>query len=62
LSIQYNQVSRILTPIVSTLDKLEALQNDPEVAAYVTNEFGGVEQCRKDILCKLFAIKLPVKE
>ncbi|KAF1796834.1 hypothetical protein V8B55DRAFT_1369208 [Mucor lusitanicus] len=51
---KYNQVSRILTPIVSTLDKLEALQNDPEVAAYVTNEFGGIEQCRKDILYDFF--------
>ncbi|KAK4509577.1 uncharacterized protein ATC70_007930 [Mucor velutinosus] len=51
---KYNQVSRILTPIVSTLDKLEALKNDPEVAAYVTNEFGGIEQCRKDILYDFF--------
>ncbi|KAG2198500.1 hypothetical protein INT46_011303 [Mucor plumbeus] len=51
---KYNQVSRILTPIVSTLDKLDSLQNDPEVADYVTNEFGGVEQCRKDILYDLF--------
>ncbi|CAO3607421.1 unnamed protein product [Mucor fragilis] len=51
---KYNQVSRILTPIVSTLDKLEALQNDPDVATYVTNEFGGVEQCRKDILYDFF--------
>lgn len=54
---QYNQVARILTPIVSTLDKLEALQHDPEVAAYVTNEFGGIEQCRKDILCRTFVIE-----
>jgi hypothetical protein len=41
---------------VSTLDKLDSLQNDPEVADYVTNEFGGVEQCRKDILCMFFKI------
>ncbi|KAI8641276.1 hypothetical protein BD408DRAFT_346481 [Parasitella parasitica] len=51
---KYNQVSRILTPIVSTLDKLETLQSDPEVANYVTNEFGGIEQCRKDILYDFF--------
>ncbi|CEP10523.1 hypothetical protein [Parasitella parasitica] len=51
---KYNQVSRILTPIVSTLDQLETLQNDPEVADYVTNEFGGIEQCRKDILHDFF--------
>ncbi|CAO0800358.1 unnamed protein product [Mucor circinelloides] len=55
---KYNQVARILTPIVSTLDKLEALQHDPEVAAYVTNEFGGIEQCRKDILCRSFVIEI----
>ncbi|GAN04440.1 conserved hypothetical protein [Mucor ambiguus] len=51
---KYNQVARILTPIVSTLDKLEVLQNDPELAAYVANEFGGIEQCRKDILYDFF--------
>lgn len=39
---------------MSTLDKLDTLQNDPEVADYVTNEFGGIEQCRKDILCMFF--------
>lgn len=44
-------MARILTPIVSTLDKLESL-DDPEVTDYVQKEYGGVEQCRKDILCK----------
>ncbi|CAO3609779.1 unnamed protein product [Mucor hiemalis] len=51
---KYNQVSRILTPIVSTLDKLESLEYDADVAEYVTNVYGGVEQCRKDILHDLF--------
>ncbi|ORE08166.1 hypothetical protein BCV72DRAFT_204100 [Rhizopus microsporus var. microsporus] len=50
---KYNQVARILTPIVSTLDKLGSL-DDPEVADYVQKEYGGVEQCRKDILYDFF--------
>jgi hypothetical protein len=41
-----------LTPIVGTLDKLESLEYDKDVSDYVANEFGGVEQCRKDILRK----------
>lgn len=49
---KYNQVARILTPIISTLDKLETLESDADVAEYVSSEFGGVEQCRKDILRK----------
>jgi hypothetical protein len=36
---------------VSALDKLGSL-DDPEVTDYVQKEYGGVEQCRKDILCK----------
>ncbi|KAI9480739.1 MAG: hypothetical protein EXX96DRAFT_563997 [Benjaminiella poitrasii] len=51
---KYNQVARILTPIVSTLDRLDLLTRDADVAEYVQNEFGGVEQCRKDILYDLF--------
>lgn len=45
-------MARILTPIVSTLDKLESLEADPDVAEYIQNQYGGIEQCRKDILCK----------
>ncbi|KAI8366736.1 uncharacterized protein BYT42DRAFT_587716 [Radiomyces spectabilis] len=51
---KYNQVSRILTPIVSTLDKLEELQADPCMANYIEEEFGGIDQCRKDILYDFF--------
>lgn len=46
-----------MTPIVSTLDKLESLEQDADVAEYVTNVYGGVEQCRKDILRKFFMKK-----
>ncbi|KAI8977476.1 hypothetical protein BDF20DRAFT_875109 [Mycotypha africana] len=52
---KYNQVARILTPIISTLDKLETLgRNDPVLADYIDNEYGGTEQCRKDILHDFF--------
>lgn len=27
-------------------------QQDPAIAEYIEDTFGGVEQCRKDILCK----------
>ncbi|KAF7727015.1 hypothetical protein EC973_008128 [Apophysomyces ossiformis] len=47
---KYNQVSRILTPIVNVLDKLDLLQEDPEIAKYIEEEYGGVDRCRKDIL------------
>ncbi|KAI8077474.1 hypothetical protein BDF21DRAFT_421100 [Thamnidium elegans] len=51
---KYNQVARILTPIISTLDKLDSLVSDADVAGYLSSEFGGIEQCRKDILHDLF--------
>lgn len=49
---QYNQVARILNPIVLTLDKLEDFSDNDGLAEYVQGTFGGVEQCRKDILRK----------
>ncbi|KAL0076176.1 hypothetical protein F4703DRAFT_1779956 [Phycomyces blakesleeanus] len=51
---KYNQVSRILTPIIRTLDRLDCLDQDKELEAYVKDTFGGVEQCRKDILYDFF--------
>ncbi|KAI7903738.1 uncharacterized protein BX663DRAFT_471771 [Cokeromyces recurvatus] len=51
---KYNQVARILTPIVSTLDKLDLLAKDVHAAEYIQNEYGSIEQCRKDILYDLF--------
>ena len=61
--IQYNQVARILTPIVSTLDKLDYFENDVDLLDYVKNTYGSIEQCKKDILCKyLLFWKLPLTE
>ncbi|KAI8980882.1 hypothetical protein BDB01DRAFT_795969 [Pilobolus umbonatus] len=51
---KYNQVARILTPIISTLDKLDEISNDPQIVEYIQKEFGGVDQCRKDILHDFF--------
>ncbi|KAI8074733.1 hypothetical protein BC940DRAFT_324509 [Gongronella butleri] len=50
---KYNQVARILAPIVLTLDKLDAIQ-DEELLRYIDAHFGGVDQCRKDILYDFF--------
>ncbi|CAO3640758.1 unnamed protein product [Cunninghamella blakesleeana] len=51
---KYNQVARILGPIVSTLDKLDDVVNeDEQLAQYINTIYGSVDQCRKDILCKL---------
>lgn len=47
-------MARILNPIVLTLEKLEDLQDIEGLGEYVQGTFGGVEQCRKDILRKLF--------
>lgn len=35
-----------------TLDKLDDFSEDPGLRDYVQSTFGGVEQCRKDILRK----------
>ncbi|OBZ83438.1 hypothetical protein A0J61_08515 [Choanephora cucurbitarum] len=51
---KYNQVARILTPIVSTLDKLDYFENDVDLLDYVKNTYGSIEQCKKDILYDLF--------
>ncbi|ORZ13459.1 hypothetical protein BCR42DRAFT_330614 [Absidia repens] len=52
---KYNQVARILAPIVSTLDKLDTVvKEDAELAHYIDSIYGGVDQCRKDILHDFF--------
>ncbi|ORX57511.1 hypothetical protein DM01DRAFT_1284329 [Hesseltinella vesiculosa] len=50
---KYNQVSRILAPIVLALDKLDAIQ-DEELVHYIEAMYGSVDQCRKDILFDFF--------
>ncbi|KAH7816103.1 putative adenylosuccinate lyase [Monocercomonoides exilis] len=51
---KYTQVSRILTPIVSVLDKLPAICKVPSIRKYVEKEFGSMELCRLEIMQDFF--------
>ena len=43
---KYQQVPRILNPVVLVVDALPGLCRDPKLAAYVNSVWGGVEECR----------------
>jgi hypothetical protein len=49
---KYNQVAKILNPIILTLDQLDDLCKDDGIDEYVQTTFGGVDQCKKEILRK----------
>ncbi|KAI8099374.1 uncharacterized protein BX664DRAFT_321110 [Halteromyces radiatus] len=51
---KYNQVSRILSPICITLDQLDDISNNDGLKKYIERKFGGVAQCRKEILADFF--------
>eukprot|EP00899_Mesostigma_viride_P025279 jgi/Mesvir1/5936/Mv00701-RA.2 len=51
---KYTQVSRILNPVIITLDRLDALRRDEGVASYIDSTFGGAERLRKLILTDFF--------
>ncbi|KAG2184002.1 hypothetical protein INT44_009013 [Umbelopsis vinacea] len=51
---KYNQVAKILNPIVLTLDHIDDLCKDDGLNRYVQNTFGGVDQCKKEILLNFF--------
>eukprot|EP00656_Telonema_subtile_P010596 TRINITY_DN15136_c0_g1_i5.p1 TRINITY_DN15136_c0_g1~~TRINITY_DN15136_c0_g1_i5.p1 ORF type:complete len:409 (-),score=97.92 TRINITY_DN15136_c0_g1_i5:186-1412(-) len=54
---KYNQVPRILNPIISTLEYVEStLVKDPDLLAYIDETFGGPEKLRKTILCDFFRL------
>jgi hypothetical protein len=49
------QVPRILAPLVSVLDRLETLTNDPDLNRFIVEgKFGGVEELRRHILRDFF--------
>ena len=48
------QVPRILAPLVTVVEQLPKLCRDPHLMRYVTDTFGGVEECRKQILQDFF--------
>ncbi|GAB5588723.1 hypothetical protein Unana1_03623 [Umbelopsis nana] len=49
---KYNQVAKILNPIILTLDQLDDLSKNDGIGKYIQNTFGGVDQCKKEILRK----------
>jgi len=51
---KYNQVPRILTPIVICLKRLEELAPDSELKAYVDDVYGGIEAAQMQILSDFF--------
>jgi len=50
---KYTQVPRILAPIVSTIERIGVLQNDPLCGQFI-REYGDVDHLRKIILCDYF--------
>ncbi|CAJ0764434.1 19948_t:CDS:2, partial [Entrophospora sp. SA101] len=51
----YNQISRILTPILICLDSISTLvQKNTGIRAYIQNSFSDVENCKKTILADFF--------
>ncbi|KAG0318872.1 hypothetical protein BGZ99_005388 [Dissophora globulifera] len=51
---KYNQVARILNPIILTLEKIEVIAKDDGINAYIKDTFGGVTNLRKMIVCDFF--------
>jgi hypothetical protein len=52
---KYGQVARILNPIVTTLERIEAIySSDDKIGEYIDLKFSGVENLRKIILADFF--------
>lgn len=52
---KYTQIYRILLPICNTLQQLPEIYNSkPALRSYVDDEFGGIEECKKEILSDFF--------
>eukprot|EP00455_Lapot_gusevi_P000550 TRINITY_DN1024_c0_g1_i5.p1 TRINITY_DN1024_c0_g1~~TRINITY_DN1024_c0_g1_i5.p1 ORF type:complete len:590 (-),score=199.74 TRINITY_DN1024_c0_g1_i5:176-1945(-) len=51
---KYNQVSRILNPIVICLRRLDEIYAKPDIKLYIDSCFGGPTKCKKDILIDFF--------
>ena len=50
VALQYNQVPRILNPVVLAMDALPHLYKDPHVKVHIDSLFGDVETARQDHL------------
>ena len=56
---KYNQVPRILNPLIRVLDNIERLtKTDAGIKLYINNRFGGTEEVYKDDPCRLFPISI----
>lgn len=54
---KYNQVPRILNPIILTLKQIdETLCQDANLKLYIDEAFGGPARLKKDILCDFFTL------
>ena len=51
---KYTQVSRILNPIVLTLERIDELVQDPHIDYFVKTIFGGPDILKKEILLDFF--------
>ncbi|KAF9573733.1 hypothetical protein EC968_008133 [Mortierella alpina] len=51
---KYNQVARILNPIILCLEKIDDIAKDEGIHAYIRDTFGGVTNLRKTIVCDFF--------
>jgi len=51
---KYNQVARILTPIVSCIRELDRIYKDPHIKVYLDKSFGGLEETKLHILSDFF--------
>ncbi|KAF9957158.1 hypothetical protein BGZ70_009608 [Mortierella alpina] len=51
---KYNQVARILNPIILCLEKIEDIAKDEGIHAYIRDTFGGVNNLQKTIVCDFF--------
>ena len=47
---KYNQVSRILGPIVHTIEALDGIWEDPLTRPYIEKQFGSVQAAKLEIL------------
>jgi hypothetical protein len=51
---KYSQIYRILLPICNTLAQIPSLEEKPAIHAYIENEFGSVDNLRREILADFF--------
>jgi len=51
---KYTQITRIINPIILTIEQLDTLVKDPGLRAYIDSTFGGKEKLRKEILSDFF--------